>query len=217
MRRRLVVAISVAAVVLVMTGALVIQQSSTSTVPAATSEAGGGTPASSTPDADSPTPSPTTVLPGSSSTARPGESTEARATEPDAPAGPAPAAPVPVPALVTLPLPDSSSAVGSVVNGFPDRVLPAAPQSSIASSSVAAEGSRLQAALAAQTPLAAQEVLDFYSTTLAELGLVGAPVPAPEGSSALVFRRGVNTVTLTATPVAAGSEYTVFGIFSAES
>ena len=213
-RRRLVAVISVAAVVLV-AGALIIQQSSTPPAPAATSESDGGSSASSTPAADSPTPGSTAALPGSSSTARPGESTEARATEPDTPAGPAPAAPVP--ALVTLPLPDTSSAVGSVVAGFPDRVLPAAPQSSIASSSVAAEGSRLQAALAATTPLPAQEVLDFYSTTLTGLGLVGAPVPAPDGSSALVFTRGVNTVTLTATPVADGSEYTVFGIFSAES
>lgn len=214
-RRRHVAGISVAAVVLVTAGALIVQQSSTPPAPAATSEAGGENPASSMPAADSPAPDPTAVLPGSSSTALPGESTEARATAPDAPAGPAPAAPVP--ALVTLPLPDTSSAVGSVVVGFPDRVLPAAPQSSIASSSVAAEGSRLQAALAAKTSLPAQEVLDFYSTALMELGLVGAPVPAPDGSSALVFTRGVNTVTLTATPVADGSEYTVFGIFSAES
>jgi len=215
MRRRLVAVTSVAAVVLVTAGALLVQQSSSPPVPTATTEADGGSSASSTPGADSPTHDPTAALPGSSSTALPGESTEARATAPDAPAGPAPAAPAP--ALVTLPLPDTSSAVGSVVAGFPERVLPAAPQSSIASSSVAAEGSRLQAALAATTPLPAQEVLDFYSTTLTELGLVGAPVPAPDGSSALVFTRGVNTVTLTATPVADGSEYTVFGLFSAES
>jgi len=215
MRRRLVAVITVAAVALVTAGALVIQQSSTPPEPAATSEAGGGAPASSAPGANSPTPDPTAALPGSSSTAPPGESTEARASEPGAPAAPGAAAPAP--ALVTLPLPDTSSAVGAVVAGFPDRVLPAAPQSSIASSSVAAEGSRLQAALAATTPLTAQEVLSFYSTALTELGLVGAPVPAPDGSSALVFTRGMNTVTLTATPVAEGSEYTVFGIFSAES
>lgn len=209
MRRRLVAVIAVAGVVLVTTGVLLVQQSSTPTIPTATSEAGAGTQAPSTPGAESPTPGP--------STAAPGESTEARPSDPDAAADPAPESPAPLPALVSLPLPDTSSAVGSVVTGFPDQVLPAAPQSSIASSSVAAEGSRLQAALAAQTPLTAQEVLDFYSATLTGLGLVSAPVPAPDGASALVFTRGANTVTLTAAPVAEGSEYTVFGIFSADS
>ncbi|TFD84574.1 hypothetical protein E3T61_19160 [Cryobacterium lactosi] len=217
MRRRLVAVISVAAVVLVTTGALFVQQSSTAPAPSVTSQAGGGRQAPSAPGAESATPAPSAALPGSSSTAPPGVSTEARANDPDAAADPAPESPSPLPALVSLPLPDTSSAVGSVVAGFPDQVLPAAPQSSIASSSVAAEGSRLQAALVAQTPLTTQEVLDFYSATLTELGLVSAPVPAPDGSSALVFTRGVNTVTLTASPVASGSEYTVFGIFSAES
>ena len=217
-RRRLVVVTAVAALVVVTTGALVLGQSSGPTAPettAATAEAGGGRPAPSGPDTPSATPTPTSALPGSSSTAPPGESTEARASEPDAPAGAAPAPPLP--ALVTLPLPDTSNAVGSVVAGFPERVLPAAPQSSIASTSVTAEGNRLQAALAARTPLTAQEVLDFYSATLTGLGLVGAPVPAPDGSSALAFTRGMNTVTLTATPVADGSEYTVFGVFAAAS
>lgn len=213
MRRRLAAAITVTAVVLVAAGVLVVQQSVTGTAPAATSETGGATMPPS--DTASPSSDPTAPLPGSAPSALPGESTEARATGPDTPADAPPESSPP--ALVTLPLPDTSSAVGSVVAGFPDRVLPAAPQSSITSSSVAAEGSRLQAALSAETPLTAPEVLDFYRTALTGLGLTAAPVPAVDGSSALVFSRGLNTVTITATPVESGSQYLVFGIFSAES
>lgn len=216
MRRRLAAGIAVAAVLLVTTGVLVLQQASTATAPSATSESSGTEPPPSSAETPSPSTSPPAALPGSSSSAAPGESTEARATEPDAPVDTPPGS-TPLPALVTLPLPDTSSAVGSVVAGFPDRVLPAAPQSTITSSSVAAEGSRLQATLSAETPLTVAEVLDFYRTTLAEVGLVDAPVPAVDGSTALAFTRGLNTVTITATPIENGSQYTVFGTFSAES
>lgn len=211
MRRRLAAAITVTAVVLVTAGVLLVQQSVTATAPAGTSETGEATMPPAAPSSD-----PTAPLPGSAPSALPGESTEARATGPDTPAD-APPDSSSLPALVTLPLPDTSSAVGSVVAGFPDRVLPAAPQSSITSSSVAAEGSRLQAALSAETPLTAPEVLEFYRAALTELGLTAAPVPAVDGSSALVFSRGLNTITITATPVDSGSQYLVFGIFSAES
>ncbi|TFC07176.1 hypothetical protein E3O42_00060 [Cryobacterium adonitolivorans] len=217
MRRRLAAGIAVAAVLLVTTGGvLVLQQASTATAPSATSVSSGNEPPPSSRETPSPSTSPPAALPGSSSSAAPGESTEARGTEPDAPVDTPPGS-TPLPALVTLPLPDTSSAVGSVVAGFPDRVLPAAPQSTIASSSVAAEGSRLQATLSAETSLTPLEVLDFYRTTLAEVGLVDAPVPAVDGSTALAFTRGLNTVTLTVTPIENGSQYTVFGTFSAES
>ena len=198
MRRRFAAGIAVTAAVLITAGVIVTQQSSAPTAPATTS---------ATDEA---------ALPESVSTAPPDESTEAHATKPDPPADTQPES-TPLPDLVTLPLPDTSSAVGSVVAGFPDHVLPAAPESTIASSSVAAEGSRLQATLSAETSLTVAEVLDFYRTTLAELGLVAAPVPAVDGSTALAFSRGLNTVTLTATPIESGSQYLVFGAFSAES
>jgi len=217
MRRRLAAAvIAVTAIGLVTAGVLVFQQTSTAPGPTAISDTGETTSSPSGTGTSSPSTSPPAALPGSSSSSAPGESTEARATDPDAPVD-TPPGPTPMPALVTLPLPDTSSAVGSVVAGFPESVLPAAPQSTIASSSVAAEGSRLQATLSAETPLTAPEVLDFYRTTLAELGLVEAAVPAVDGSTALAFSRGLNTVTLTVTPIESGSRYLVFGTFSAES
>ncbi|QYF72825.1 hypothetical protein [Cryobacterium sp. PAMC25264] len=216
MRRRFVAVVALAAAAFLAAGALALQQAGVVPDPAATSEARGTGSPSSTPGTESPASTPAPHLPDAQATTQPGESTESRATGPDAPAGTAPQ-PAPLPALVTLPLPDTSSATGSVVAGFPDRVLPAAPQSSIASSSITTEGSRLQAALVAETPLTVGEVLDFYTSALTALGLVGAPVPAPDGSSALAFTRGVNSVTLTANPVDGGSEYTVLGIFSAES
>jgi hypothetical protein len=121
------------------------------------------------------------------------------------------------PALMTLPLPDSATVVGSIVSGFPVEIIPVAPDSVIDSSSVAVEGPRLQAALSGQSNLGAGEVVEFYLTALAELGLVAVVAPAPDGSSALAFTRGGDNVSLTVTTVESGCRYVVFGTFAAES
>jgi hypothetical protein len=228
MRRKVVTGIAVTAVVLAVTVMLLLQQPGAQTSPVAESKstADGTPPATARPETGTAQPS-TTPAPGpapapkqgspSPAIPAPGEDDDIRVVDPGAPdAGSVPLpASKPLVALVTLPLPDTSSAVRSIVDGFPTGVIPTAPHSSIARSSVATEGSRLQAALTAKTSLSVVEVMDFYRTALAKLGLYDTPAPALNGSSALSFKRGNNTITLSATPVAGGCRYVVFGTFSA--
>lgn len=223
MRRRLLAGIIVTAVVVVTAGSFVFQQSGARTAATSTSDATSSpTPA---PRRSSPAvPSPGDSADSSQSDTGEGDTSEVDGGEaesgevtPSSTSAPAPAPGDTPPALVTLPLPDTSTAVGSLVAGFPVRVIPEAPDSVIDLSSVAAEGSQLQAALSGQTTLTAEEVLDFYRTALAELALSEAPAPALDGSSALAFTRGNNSVTLTVTPMDGGCRYAVFGTFTAES
>ena len=233
MRRRLVAGIILTAatvVVIAVAGALGSQPEDTRT--AAISE-----------PADTPSPSspgPATAVPSPSAAADPGtanpsddvpseedpaeDDTSEAGPEEDAPSeadrsehAPGPAPEATPPALVTMPLPDPSTAVGSLVAGFPVQVIPEVPNSVIDASSVATEGSQLQAALSGQTTLTADEVLNFYRTTLAELGLSEAPASALDGSSALAFSRGNNNIALTVTAIEGGSRYAVFGTFTAQS
>ncbi len=234
MRRKLLTGIAVTAVVLGVTGALLLQQPGAQTGPAVVSKStdGGTPPATASPQpgttrpgvtptqtpgpAPAPGPAPKQDSP-SPAVPAPGEGNDLRVVDPAVPNADSISLPdsQPLAALVTLPLPDTSHAVGSIVDGFPTRVIPAAPHSSVATSSVAAEGSRLQAALTAKTSLTVVEVLDFYRSSLAKLGLYDTPAPALDGSMALSFNRGDNTITLSATAVEGGCRYVVFGTFTA--
>lgn len=223
MRRRLVTGIAVTAVIVAAGGALVLQQSGARTTPVA----GASSAASDLPRSTSGPRSPATAVPGTEpapklappssavpSPRKTGEPSEADPVTPD----PGPVilpTSKPLADLVTLPLPDTSSAVGSIVAGFPTRVIPKAPHSTVATSSVATEGSHLQATLTAQTTLTVAEVMDFYRTALARLSLLDSPAPALDGSTALTFTRGNNAVTISATTIDGGCRYVVFGVFSA--
>jgi hypothetical protein len=237
-----IIAVAAAATVAVVVGGVLLSQPSGVPEPAVTESA--GTPASPAPLASAAAPEPE-GSPAPEGSAGPGEG-ETGETGPgdigadaDVPGGtglsegapeatgpggtgtgeavPGSEPPPAPPALVTLPLPASSTATGSLVSGFPVQVIPEVPTSVIESSSVAVEGSRLQAALSGQTTLAAEAVVAFYSAELAELGMNGAPAAALDGSTAVTFTRDDNSVALTVIPVDGGSRYAVFGTFTAES
>jgi hypothetical protein len=221
-RRGLLAGIVAAAVVVVVGGVFLGQQAGTPTA-SMSDPAGAPTPA----PADQ---GPSTAPPSRSASAGPAEpepdgaEPQTGEAEPDG-ADPGetnrsdtvPAPEATPPALVTMPLPDSSTAAGSLVAGFPVDVIPEAPNSVIETSSVATEGSQVQVALSGQTTLPAGEVVDYYRAALTERGLSGAPAPAPEGSTALAFTLGINSVALTVTPIDGGCRYVVFGTFTAES
>ncbi len=174
---------------------------------------GPGTAAGSTP----PTTSASDGGSGSSSggTQAPGTSSETlptpapRATQP--PPSPAPTGP-----SLTGALPASASARGEkLVAGFPTRVVPVLPELRVVSSSVAAQGDRLQIGLEASADVSPTAVLDAYVTALARSGFAASDSPAVPGSTATAFTRGSDGVTVTVRArLGGGTELVLAGTLS---
>lgn len=124
----------------------------------------------------------------------------------------------PLAPLISTPLPKAASARGAIAAGFPTAVIPLAPASSVTYSSVSSDRKRLQAGLDATSKLAPDEVLGFYRTKLAPLGLVATSAPAASGWTAVAFVRGASTLTVTASAAGAhGSRYSIHGVLVAGS
>ncbi|WP_166874836.1 hypothetical protein [Salinibacterium sp. ZJ450] len=152
--------------------------------------------------------------PGSGSDGAPGSAPGSGApgttpADPTPPVGPAPAP------LFVAPLPATASAEGELTTGFPSQVVPLAPDSRVVSSSLASEGTRLQVGLTATSGTAAAAVLDHYQSVYGPLGFASRPADAVSGTTAWVFTRGENAVTVSVYQLDTGSAYTVFGTFTA--
>ncbi|WP_426241926.1 hypothetical protein [Nocardioides sp. LHG3406-4] len=119
-------------------------------------------------------------------------------------------APRPGTPLLRRPLPAGASADDALVEGYPDDVLPATPDSTIESSSLSPHGRRLQVALSASTTSGPGAVLLFYRQQLASLGFTEESVPAAAGTRAAGFRRGQNAATVTVERAGDTSSYTLF-------
>lgn len=136
------------------------------------------------------------------------------------PAGPATAPALPpstaLPHPITAPLPASASAVGKLVAGYPTAVLPQAPASTILTSSVAAQGDHLQVTLSATSTQGVTDILAFYRSALAKYGMYDTAAPALSGSTSLLFTRGADSVTLTASTGKSGTTYTLYAAFTAQ-
>jgi len=128
--------------------------------------------------------------------------------------------PLPLPddqgSLVAAPLPEPGSAEGEVVEGFPRDVIPVAPDSEIENTSLAVEGDRVQAGLSASSTTTADAVIEHYRAAFTALGLTERETDAVPGSTALVFTRGPDNITLTVAERADGTVYTVVGVFTAK-
>lgn len=118
--------------------------------------------------------------------------------------------------LIGSPVPESGFATGEFVEGFPEEALPLAPGSELTSSSLAVEGNRVQAGLIATSTGTAGDLLDFYRSVFTALQLTEREADAVPGSTALVFERDANAITLTMTERDGVVDYTLAGILVAE-
>jgi hypothetical protein len=117
--------------------------------------------------------------------------------------------------LVPSDLPDLAEGGATLVAGYPDDVLPAAPGSLVSTNSVSPSGDRLQVALVASVHRAPDAVLRFYRIRLSELGLHEIRTQPASGSTAAAFARGDSSVVVTATPgTARSTTYSVFATLS---
>jgi hypothetical protein len=117
----------------------------------------------------------------------------------------------PLKPLLTGSPPESATANGSMVPGFPSAI-PVAPKSVLGTTSVTSSDGIVQAGLDATTPDSTQDVVMFYQTAFGKLGLASSPSASVGGSTAVSFARGADAITLTVTATRQGSEYTVFAV-----
>ena len=121
-----------------------------------------------------------------------------------------------LPYPVSAPLPKSSSAKGELVDGYPSKVLPQAPGSSVTASSVASQSGHLQVTLTATSKQQVTDLISFYRSALSKYGMYDSAAPALSGSTSVVFERDGNAVTLTVTPSDGGTTYALYGAFTAK-
>jgi hypothetical protein len=136
------------------------------------------------------------------------------------PTGSTPGALVPptadVPRL-TGPLPPTASARGALVAGFPVKIVPVPAGATVVSSSVSAEGSRLQVGLEASTAASPADVLAGYVQTFTASGFITTDSPAGAGTTATAFVRGNEGLVLTLRArLGGGTELSVAGTLVAE-
>ena len=120
------------------------------------------------------------------------------------------------PPVLVGPKPETATAVGAVVAGFPAGI-PVIGGSDVLTSDVAVEDQRVRVSLTATTAASGAEVLTEYDSAFAENGFNAAEAPAVGGSAARAYSRGVESATVTVTPTATGgSEYSVLALLVAQ-
>ncbi|WP_019180096.1 hypothetical protein [Microbacterium yannicii] len=113
--------------------------------------------------------------------------------------------------LVAPPLPESASADGSLVPGYPDEIAGPSPSSDVLSSSIAVDGGTMQVTLVARTTATAEEVNAAFREPWAELGLAET---ASAGDSSMTFADGFTSLSLAFSPVSGtGTVYMIYGVF----
>jgi len=118
-----------------------------------------------------------------------------------------PPLPTPTP-LIEPPLPESGSATGSLVDGFPTAIVGPVPESDILDSSIASDGTTMQVTLVARTDASADGVEAHYRQLWVALGLSGLAQ-----SSDIAYSDAYSSLTLAFTPTSGtGTVYMIYGV-----
>jgi hypothetical protein len=121
-----------------------------------------------------------------------------------------------LPPVLTGPAPETATAVGEVVDGFP-AAIPIPVGSAVLTSDVAVENQRVRVSVTATTASSGAEVLGEYDSAFAAEGFLPAEAPAVGGSAARTYSRGSESVTVTVTPMeTGGSAYSVLALLAAQ-
>lgn len=167
----------------------------------------GGIPGAASPEASSTAQSTPGPIPGASPTSGSEvQPPDVAPSEPDRIPDLAPTEP-----LVSAPLPDSGSATGELVDGFPSTAMGPASGSEVVSSAIATEGDAMQVTLVARTDDAASVVAAHFRTLWSESGLVEQSSTDPD---VITYAGRQATVTLAFSgDSATGTVYNVLGSF----
>lgn len=158
---------------------------------------------------DGAAPTPTT---GASPGATPVDGSEVVAPDPQQTDSAAlPALPQPKP-LVSAPLPKDAAEQGALVDGYPTDVAAPAPASDVIDSSIASDGTTMQAALNARTDQTPDEIADHYRAVWAKLGLA----PTTADGSTVAYADQFTSITLVARESGTGTVYTLYATLRTE-
>lgn len=122
-----------------------------------------------------------------------------------------PALPQPTP-LIAAPLPADAAAQGSIVDGFPVTLAGPAPQSDVIDSSIASDGTTMQAALTARTDEAPDAIAAHYRDAWAALGLA----PAGGDGADLAYTDRFTSISLAVSETGTGTVYTLYATLRTE-
>lgn len=122
-----------------------------------------------------------------------------------------PALPQPTP-LIAAPLPPDAAAQGAIVAGFPVTLAGPAPQSDVIDSSIASDGTTMQAALTARTDEAPDAVAAHYRDAWAALGLS----PAGGDGADLAYTDRFTSISLAVSETGTGTVYTLYATLRTE-
>lgn len=118
-------------------------------------------------------------------------------------------------ALVSAPLPKTASAKAKLVSGFPSSVIPIPTGTKIVSSAISTQGDRMQVTLVGTSTATPGDVQAYFQTALTELGLTASVTPSAEGTVATTYSRGEDRIVVSTTADAAGTQLSVFALFTA--
>nr|WP_028266707.1 hypothetical protein [Arthrobacter sp. MA-N2] len=124
--------------------------------------------------------------------------------------GPASASASPMPAAPSTASPGASAAVGALVPGFPQQLIPLMPQASVESSSFDKNTSPASVALVGTIASPADAVVAFYTTALTAQGFKEIPGNTVGSIKSKDFLRGDNeTVNISVVETAGKSTFTI--------
>ncbi|AOT04988.1 hypothetical protein [Arthrobacter sp. U41] len=115
---------------------------------------------------------------------------------------PMPSPPAP---LIGRPLPETASAQGNVVDGFPAEVITFPEGTVVVSTGVSSADGSLQISADALVASSQDSVAGHFQQILGPLKFWSEPVPAAEGQRSIRFSRGTDSLTLTTVTTGTGS------------
>jgi hypothetical protein len=124
--------------------------------------------------------------------------------------------PSPPAALIRTPLPESGSAQGKVVDGFPVNVVTFPERTVVVSTSVSSSDQTLQVTADGIAELGTAQVTGHFQQSLLALGFQSEAVTSRDGQQSICLSRGTDTVTVALTTTGTGStRFTLLGTLHA--
>jgi hypothetical protein len=117
--------------------------------------------------------------------------------------------------LISGPLPESASADGELVAGFPTSIISLPPGAKVESSAIATEGDHMQVTIVASSASSEDKVLSYFDGVFTDLGLRGAETQSASGTRTTTWSSGSDSIVVATTADGDVTRFSVFALFTA--